>query len=1779
MALDPQIQSDDLDAQTEEAMGLRGMAERTIGKKATGVADFVPIVGDVLAAGDVVESAKKGDVLGTAVNTAAMALGVVPVVGDLAGKGLKAGLKAVRAGKSPVRELFDKLPKKEKDELPTQPDEDSLWGYHGTARERGPDEPFFDIGFARKQDQFLGEGYYFTIDPKVAEEYANMRALDLGGSAKTARNIKGQEAIKLMNDPKATHVGSAFTTTPSKAMITVDQAGNYVTPSSIMGGTDIYGNPISKGQNIARFNLSNLEKPFLVKTAADRKRLKENFQEIKDEGYDSVLFADFKDRSKQIMVFPEHIAKVTGDVAKDVGEAIDDYVKRPLIKLDVGTLKAAGLDDAKINRWRNKNATSEEYRKKLKGRDEKLIGLAKGVEEGNITTAEYREAADVFRPIRKISDIQKPSSYKEVVSALDAGKRTKGVIGLNTSIPDGDNVTARLDINAYTDYDTWIPTLTHPELKTVYSPTVVLKDVTFIQPDSANVGKALKVATGKPKAPYAVMEGSFVNATDDSAFKKAKEVFDSDEWIQVGYDPTRRGFFYNRATGEPVLEASEVIQVGALVLAKNAKLGDAAAFAFNKGGIVPMKLQQQTQMSFMEEGGLQDDGANIDAVSGNEVPSGSMDQEVRDDIPARLSEGEYVVPADVVRYFGVKFFEDLRDEAKMGMGKMEQDGRIGGEPVGDPMEDELPFDISELQTVEEPVREMAEGGEVGPTFTYNPNTRYMQRQNTTTGFDMRVFINPATGRQITIPFFNGQPMSTIPEGFVLASDQAAAQQTAQQTTAQPEPYTERPSQGFTPSAPSPGFQAFTADDWNRWVDDQDSGLRTAAGFVPILGTLLNFSESSARKYAKKAIETGKHPSSGKDLTSEEITALTRVINMAERKSIFESVGDYLKGEPDQNMSPRPDYSKPSLDPYNEAAARLAQEQGADDMVETASSDTSTMSAIMAGVDSDKSAYPVGQQFASRTDVTTDADPMAAGVVNITDPLVGVLLDEASVSSLDDLKNSRSLKNQTRTHDGGPAVRTVNGETIYKAYLDTTGNWTVGPGIYLGAKNEVSEEAIQKDYSENIVKEEFLKRLNESASYIDNKYKPDTTPNYTPLARATLINMHFQLGTDRYETFTQLDRAILKGDYEEVAEQIVNNYVNADGQAVFSDEGKFVSNTKLYKQTPPRTLRHLERFKLVASQIKQEMDQTLPTEPSLSGAAYAGEGPEILSTPSFIEGMDAVPQAGAAPTTYVPPSGGTGVQDVAPPYRATGSGVQDVAPPVSPPTGTPQGTAGLLPQANVPTDMSDQYKTGAYFTPQGYSGYLPTSSDSLYGEGRSRDPQPSYRPTNTSPTPSGFAGPDFDPSSVDIDPSKTTKYFGGEPLLKAPQEDQAVSAPDTRDMILRQRSDNNLKTEGGFPPLGTTQAGPTVATMQGLQPPQVNTFDAPMIEPSASNLLKYEPLGQTQLPSSRRGGAGRFPNIAQPTISDSQLTLGSPITKAQMPQSLDTQTEQVFMPSYGTDEFEKARRSRPVTEDNGREDKVVARQEKNAVKKDVSSPPTNFKTHVVFGADSLAAGSTDMQRRHQHRGLEGIHGIAHTQYGSVQFHPFEKAGGGPSEPMATDLFRFRIDGEKQKFIRRYELEEMLGKKNLTTADIMAFDPTKWKRVLTGEKGWFGEDRWKWVSVDAGPKKNNQQSEASDDSSSKPSTSASKVNLDPKTAEKLGIKPKGQRESKAEKAARQKRIDKNVAAWKARQKKTVEKDSKEEKTAIGQATGKGYIGGSGFATGGLVKRRATKKKKKS
>ena len=125
---------------------------------------------------------------------------------------------------------------------------------------------------------------------------------------------------------------------------------------------------------------------------------------------------------------------------------------------------------------------------------------------------------------------------------------------------------------------------------------------------------------------------------------------------------------------------------------------------FNKGGAA---MEQQMEMAFMQEGGLRDDGMDRDPISGNEVPSGSLAEEVRDDIPAQLSEGEYVVPADVVRFFGIKFFEDLRMQAKMGLAQMEDAGRIGGEPIE---EDAEMLDPEDEMKIREMVRGFQSGG-------------------------------------------------------------------------------------------------------------------------------------------------------------------------------------------------------------------------------------------------------------------------------------------------------------------------------------------------------------------------------------------------------------------------------------------------------------------------------------------------------------------------------------------------------------------------------------------------------------------------------------------------------------------------------------------------------------------------------------------------------------------------------------------------------------------------------------------------------------------------------------------------------------------------------------------------------------------------------------------------------------------------------------------------------------------------------------------------------------
>jgi len=111
------------------------------------------------------------------------------------------------------------------------------------------------------------------------------------------------------------------------------------------------------------------------------------------------------------------------------------------------------------------------------------------------------------------------------------------------------------------------------------------------------------------------------------------------------------------------------------------------------------------------DGGLKDEGGEIDEVSGNEVPVGGTKEGVRDDIPANVSEGEFIFPEDVVRFIGLDKLMSIRQDAKMGLKKMDAMGQMGNGDEAS-MPDDMPFDMTDIIVVgdnEQPM-EFAGGG-------------------------------------------------------------------------------------------------------------------------------------------------------------------------------------------------------------------------------------------------------------------------------------------------------------------------------------------------------------------------------------------------------------------------------------------------------------------------------------------------------------------------------------------------------------------------------------------------------------------------------------------------------------------------------------------------------------------------------------------------------------------------------------------------------------------------------------------------------------------------------------------------------------------------------------------------------------------------------------------------------------------------------------------------------------------------------------------------------------
>ena len=188
-------------------------------------------------------------------------------------------------------------------------------------------------------------------------------------------------------------------------------------------------------------------------------------------------------------------------------------------------------------------------------------------------------------------------------------------------------------------------------------------------------------------------------------------------------------------------------------------------------------------MELFGDGGLKDEGGMVDEVSGNEVPVGGTKEGVRDDIPANVSEGEFIFPEDVVRFVGLDKLMQIRQDAKMGLKKMEAMGQMGNSDEAT-MDDDMPFGMADLIVVGGkgepmefadggfvPVQNFQEGGQVtlptAPVPTFNPNDvadydAYMSSVEVTA----QEYRN-ADGESMIITFINGIPIVPVQPGYTL----------------------------------------------------------------------------------------------------------------------------------------------------------------------------------------------------------------------------------------------------------------------------------------------------------------------------------------------------------------------------------------------------------------------------------------------------------------------------------------------------------------------------------------------------------------------------------------------------------------------------------------------------------------------------------------------------------------------------------------------------------------------------------------------------------------------------------------------------------------------------------------------------------------------------------------------------------------------------------------------------------------------------------------------------
>jgi len=271
--------------------------------------------------------------------------------------------------------------------------------------------------------------------------------------------------------------------------------------------------------------------------------------------------------------------KGAGKVAGKTFKSLSDEFEETITEVgDIGTDQFSKWRE----KWQKENHLPKSQRQEQHPDIEKA---AQEFYEGKRSGKSFRNLVKSKLPIELITKMPEMPSLKKIMGSLNANKLK--ILGVNTEIADGSRVATRLDIPAYDNYDAWVVTIHEGGKKTgdakAYGKTAVLDDVEFMSsPTTAlDISRGKIYETGKkagqkqPKSTIARMDGNWKNIEPDEAYKLAEDILNNPdkypEWSQVGMNPYRGSFFYDKATGQPLQGAEQLIQVGPLVLAKNVR--------------------------------------------------------------------------------------------------------------------------------------------------------------------------------------------------------------------------------------------------------------------------------------------------------------------------------------------------------------------------------------------------------------------------------------------------------------------------------------------------------------------------------------------------------------------------------------------------------------------------------------------------------------------------------------------------------------------------------------------------------------------------------------------------------------------------------------------------------------------------------------------------------------------------------------------------------------------------------------------------------------------------------------------------------------------------------------------------------------------------------------------------------------------------------------------------------------------------------------------------------